>query len=55
MGLVVVKWKILGVAGGGFPVRWDIGLAWVEMMNERYGMGTHWLEPACKSDAFVVQ
>ena len=54
MGLVVVKWKILGVTGGGSPVRWDIGLAWVEAMNERHGEGTHWLEPACKSDTTVV-
>ena len=41
--VVVIHWKIGNATGHGSVVEAHIGQAWVTVMNEKYGTGTHWL------------
>jgi hypothetical protein len=41
--VVVIHWKIGNATGHGSTVEAHVGQAWVAVMNEKYGTGTHWL------------
>ena len=43
----VIHWKINGKTGHGSAVPYETAAAWVEIMNKKYGAGTHWTEE-CK-------
>ena len=42
--LAVIHWEIEGKTGHGSAVPYETAAAWVEVMNEKYGEGTHWLK-----------
>ena len=41
---VVVHWKIGNATGHGLPIKLSVAGAWVNEMNLKYGLGTHWIE-----------
>ena len=40
----VIHWKLEGVPGHGAPMLLSHARAWVTLLNEKFGRGTHWWE-----------
>jgi len=42
--MVVIHWNINGATGHGVGVAASIADSWIEMLNLRWGAGTHWIQ-----------
>ena len=40
----MVCWEINGKTGHGSAIPYENAVAWVEKLNQKYGVGTHWVK-----------